>query len=133
MVACCRTLMWITSDFTPFLLVYRVFPALPQKHDTPTDMKSLAQQLGYGNITLRFSDAKTLATNLGTTQGNVSPLALINDTAQLVNVAIDRNLLDEGGPVLVHPLTNEASVELNIKDILSFIEQTGHTWVTVEF
>lgn len=104
-----------------------------QKHDTPTNLKELGKQLGYKNIVLRFADDKTLASNLGTSQGNVSPLALFNDIAQLVNVAIDKRLLEHDGPVLVHPLTNEASVSVHVKDMVKCIEVSGHAWEEVEF
>ena len=56
-------------------------------------MVDLAKRLGYGKIVIRFGDAESLVENLGVVQGHVTPLALANDTAQVVNVALDARLL----------------------------------------
>jgi hypothetical protein len=50
-------------------------------YDTKVDLVALASKLGYGKIVIRFADAESLTANLGVAPGNVSPLALANDTA----------------------------------------------------
>ena len=72
-------------------------PRMPPGHRHPVpiqvDMVDLAKRLGYGKIVIRFGDAESLVENLGVVQGHVTPLALANDTAQVVNVALDARLL----------------------------------------
>jgi Ala-tRNA(Pro) deacylase len=89
---------------------------------------------GYGKIVLRFGDAESLVENLGVIQGNVTPFALMNDTALQVNVALDARLLAAGAsPLFFHPLTNEASVAIGAEDLVRFINSTGHEFTLVDF
>lgn len=102
-------------------------------HDTKVDMVSLASKLGYGKIVIRFDSAESLAENLGVAPGNVSPLALANDAALRVQVALDARLVSGSECVWVHPLTNEASVPLAPAQLTAFIAATGHAVTVVDF
>jgi Ala-tRNA(Pro) deacylase len=103
------------------------------RHDTTLNMKDLASQLGYGKVVIRFGDAKSLLENLGTAQGHVSPFALVNDTKLVVQVAVDAAIVAGGEtPFLFHPLVNEASVGLTGDALGTFVQRTGHTFVTVQ-
>ena len=98
------------------------------------DLVDLAKRLGYGKIVIRFGDAESLLENLGVVQGNVTPLALANDTAGVVNVALDARLLAPGAdPLLFHPLTNEATTAVTAAGLLAFIAATGHSYEVVDF
>jgi Ala-tRNA(Pro) deacylase len=94
--------------------------------DAKTDLNAIGKKLGYAKDGVRFADAETLAENLGVAQGHVSPLALVNDEARLVNVVLDAALATAPGPLLFHPCFNEASVEINYADLLKLIDATGH-------
>jgi len=104
------------------------------RHDTTLNMKDLATQLGYGKITIRFGDAKSLLSNLGTAQGHVSPFALMNDTKLDVQVAIDEAIVQAGAEetFLLHPLMNEACVGVKGGDLGTVVQRTGHNFVTVK-
>ena len=104
------------------------------RHDTDLDLKSLATQLGYGKIVIRFSDAKTLLAELGSAQGHVSPFALMNDTALNVQVALDAKIVGAGADekFLFHPLNNEGSVGLSGGALQEVVKRTGHNFVTVQ-
>ena len=104
------------------------------RHDTVLNMKDLATQLGYGKITIRFGDAKSLLGNLGTAQGHVSPFALMNDTKLDVQVALDEAIVQAGADetFLVHPFVNEACVGVKGGDMGTLVQRTGHNFVTVK-
>ncbi len=104
------------------------------RHDTTLNMKDLATQLGYGKITIRFGDAKSLLENLGTAQGHVSPFALMNDTKLDVQVALDEAIVQAGAAetFLFHPLVNAACVGVKGGDLGTVVQRTGHTFVTVK-
>ena len=87
------------------------------------DLKDLAERLGAGRFS--FGSAERLMRHLGVVPGSVTPLALVNDVTQSVSFAIDAALLD-GGPLNVHPLTNDRTTALAPADLLRFCESTGH-------
>jgi Ala-tRNA(Pro) deacylase len=69
-------------------------------------------------------------TYLKLTPGSVSPLALINDTAKQVKVLLDKDVFDQE-LVQFHPLINTATLLLAPKDVLKFIEATGHEYTII--
>jgi len=93
------------------------------KDDTRVDLKRLAKELGLGRLS--FGKAGLLQGVLGVTPGSVTPFALMNDTAALVVVVVDRALIDFA-EVNCHPLENTATTRLPTGDLLRFIEATGH-------
>jgi Ala-tRNA(Pro) deacylase len=93
------------------------------KDDTRVDLKRLAKELGLGRLS--FGKAGLLQGVLGVTPGSVTPFALMNDTAALVVVVVDRALIDFA-EVNCHPLENTATTRLATGDLLRFIEATGH-------
>lgn len=99
--------------------------------DAPTDLNKIAAKLGYAKDGVRFADAETLVDNLGVAQGHVSPIALANDEMHAVNVLLDATLESATEPLLFHPFTNEASVELTYQGLLQLISKTGHASPTI--
>jgi Ala-tRNA(Pro) deacylase len=99
--------------------------------DAPTDLNKIAAKLGYAKDGVRFADAETLVDNLGVAQGHVSPIALANDEMHAVNVLLDATLELATEPLLFHPFTNEASVELTYQSLLQLISKTGHASPTI--
>ena len=94
--------------------------------DAPTDLNKIGARLGYAKDGVRFADGDILIENLGVAQGHVSPIALVNDEMHAVNIVVDSALATASEPLLFHPFTNEASVELDYKGLLALIETTGH-------
>jgi Ala-tRNA(Pro) deacylase len=69
---------------------------------------------------------------LGVEPGSVTPLALVNDEARVVRLALDRGL-KEGGPVNAHPLVNTMTTAVAIQDLLRLFEATGHAPLWLDF
>jgi len=91
--------------------------------DRPVDLKALGEALGAGRLS--FGSPERLMRHLGVLPGAVTPLAVMNDKAGQVELAIDAALLAHD-PVNVHPLTNDMTVALSPRDLLRFLEEVGH-------
>ena len=91
--------------------------------DRLVDLKRLGEVLGAGRLS--FGSAERLRRHLGVEPGSVTPLALINDRARLVQLVLDRGLSD-GAPVNVHPLVNTMTTAMAATDLLRFFAATGH-------
>jgi Ala-tRNA(Pro) deacylase len=91
--------------------------------DRAIDLRRLGEVLGAGRLS--FGSAERLKRHLGVEPGSVTPLALINDEARTVRLALDRGLGD-GGPVNVHHLVNTMTTAMAAQDLLRFFAATGH-------
>ncbi len=89
------------------------------------NIKELEAKLGATKLS--FASPERLLKYLGVTPGSVSPFALINDSSKEVKVFLDSDVFAHE-EVQFHPLINTATVVLSAKDMLKFIEATGHTW-----
>ena len=99
------------------------------KDDTQVDLKALAKRLGLGRFS--FGSAELLEKVLAVPAGSVTPFALMNDTAARVIVVVDQALMDFA-EVNCHPLENSATTTLATRDLLRFIEATGHQPAIIE-
>ena len=91
--------------------------------DRRLDLPSLAARLQAGRLS--FGSADRLMKYLGVTPGAVSPLALINDSAQSVSFIIEEELLRQ--PMIhLHPLINTQTTSIATRDLLRFVRYTGH-------
>ena len=102
--------------------------------DRRINLKSLAAAMGYTGSNGRFSFASEdrLSRHLGVSPGAVSPLALINDTANLVQFAIDISLRDHE-VIHLHPLDNHHTTTISVQDLIQFAQYTGHKPARLEF
>ena len=102
--------------------------------DRRIDLKALAAAMGYTGSNSRFSFASEdrLGRHLGVSPGAVSPLALINDTGNLVQFAIDISLLDHE-VIHLHPLDNHHTTTISVQDLIQFAQYTGHKPARLEF
>ena len=99
-----------------------------------TDLNTIGKTLGYAKDSVRFGDEETLKDNLGVVPGHVSPLCLLNDKAGLVNLVLDASLATPGtGPLLFHPFTNTASVEMTFEQLSALVEATGKKPISMTF
>ncbi len=87
------------------------------------DLKALGERLGAGRLS--FGSPERLMSYLGVVPGAVTPFALINDREGRVKVAIDKAVL-ERDPVNCHPLANDMTTAITPRDLLAFIESSGH-------
>jgi Ala-tRNA(Pro) deacylase len=92
-------------------------------HDLPVDLNALGAALDAGR--LGFASPQRLARHLGITPGSVSLLALVNDTARVVEFVIDRALWDAPA-VQAHPLVNDATMVITHAELERFLAATGH-------
>ncbi|MBM3487233.1 MAG: prolyl-tRNA synthetase associated domain-containing protein [Alphaproteobacteria bacterium] len=91
--------------------------------DRPLDLKALADLIGAGRLS--FASPERLWAELGVRPGSVTPFALVNDRAGLVNVVLDAAVM--AAPAAnFHPLTNEATTTIAPADLLRFVAATGH-------
>ena len=102
--------------------------------DRRIDLKALAAAMGYTGSNGRFSFASEdrLGRYLGVSPGAVSPFALINDTGNLVQFAIDISLLDHE-VIHLHPLDNHHTTPISVQDLIQFAQYTGHKPARLEF
>ena len=93
------------------------------EEDRPIDLKALGERIGAGRVS--FGSPDRLMQYLGVIPGSVTPFGIINDTGGAVQVVLDKGLL-EHDPINVHPLTNDRTTAISPKDLLAFLEATGH-------
>jgi Ala-tRNA(Pro) deacylase len=93
------------------------------EEDRQIDLKALGEKIGAGRVS--FGSPDRLMQYLGVLPGSVTPFGVINDKGLEVQVVLDRALLDHD-PVNVHPLTNDRTTAISPKDLLAFLEATGH-------
>jgi Ala-tRNA(Pro) deacylase len=98
--------------------------------DRSVDLKGLAERLDAGRLS--FGSPDRLAKYLGVIPGAVSPLAVINDKGNQVEVVCDRGVLD-GGTVHLHPLDNAKTTAIAAPDLVRFLEVEGHAPHVIEF
>ncbi|MFQ5522207.1 MAG: prolyl-tRNA synthetase associated domain-containing protein [Acidimicrobiia bacterium] len=97
--------------------------------DRAIDLKRLGASLGSGR--LGFASPESLMAHLGVIPGAVTPFGVLNDTDGVVNVALDRELLEDG-PLNFHPLDNSRTTTISAADLLEFLEATGHKPLILE-
>lgn len=95
------------------------------KDDTKVDLKALAKRLGFGRFS--FGKPERMRAVLGVEPGSVTAFALIHESATgLDAVVIDETLMGFDA-VNCHPLHNRATTRLAPRDLLRFMEASGHT------
>lgn len=101
------------------------------KHDRVVDMKKLATQLNASGG-LRFGDEDLLLQLLGVKQGCVTPLAVLNDKENKVKLVLDKALDTEDQAVLVHPMSNEATVGVTSAQLQAFVAAAGNDCLVLD-
>lgn len=93
------------------------------------NLKTIQQQIG--STRLSFASEMDLQKYLGVTTGAVSPLGLLNDFTHEVILCIDEELA-QTHLIGVHPNDNTATIFLSFNNLLTVIEQSGHTIQLIE-
>ncbi len=99
-------------------------------YDTRVDLKMTGKMLEAKG--LRFADATLLMNNLGVEPGSVTPLALINDKEQAVQIILDAELFNHEH-IQVHPLKNDATVVISPADLITFLGLLNRSYLTYDF
>ena len=96
--------------------------------DKSIDLKTMAKKLGVTNF--HFASCKSLEEILEIIPGSVTPLAIINDKENKVTVVLDQELKNK--KILVHPNRNTATISIEYKDLIKFIEHFHHSVIEIE-
>lgn len=95
------------------------------EHTSVLNIRELELKLRQGKLS--FASAERMMKYLGLTPGSVSPFGLIHDCENHVHLFIDENLKN-AERISFHPNLNTASIVLNYKDFLRFLEFSGNSW-----
>lgn len=98
--------------------------------DRRLDLKGLAAHLGAKKFS--FASAETLDAALGVAQGSVSPLALIADPHNAVQLVLAADMLQQQR-ITFHPMVNTATVSLTSAEFLTVLDALGHRPEIVDF
>ena len=91
--------------------------------DARIDLKATPAKIGSKRLT--FGKPDLLMELLGVEPGSVTPLGLINDTANRITVILEERMMQE--PLLnYHPLSNDATTTISSGDLVTFIRSCGH-------
>lgn len=99
--------------------------------DRALDLKTLHTRLG-ANGRLGFASPERMIELLGVQPGALTPLGLINDTAQVITPVVDRSLLDVK-QVNFHPLISTESMGLTPDELSRFIRSCDREPVLIDF
>jgi Ala-tRNA(Pro) deacylase len=88
------------------------------------DLKTVHTIIGAASK-VSFGKPEKLMEYLGVIPGSVTAFGAINDTGNNVTFILDQALADEE-IINCHPLSNDATTSVAVKDLLRFMEATGH-------
>lgn len=91
--------------------------------DKKADLKSIQKQLDCTRLS--FASEDRLYKYLHIEKGEVSPLAIINDSVRNVEVVIDNDLAEKN-KLGFHPNDNTATVWISFEDLIKVIEGNGN-------
>jgi Ala-tRNA(Pro) deacylase len=91
--------------------------------DHRVDLERLAASLGSKRLS--FASPDRLMEHLGVIPGAVSPLAVINDRSDEVEVVVATSVIAHDR-LNFHPLVNDQTTALGSADFIRFLEATGH-------
>ena len=80
----------------------------------------------HGTRPLSFASAEDLMNFLNLTPGSVTPLGLLNGSANKVKFFLDKDFLEPPGLIGIHPNENTATVWLKTADLLKLIKENGN-------
>jgi Ala-tRNA(Pro) deacylase len=98
--------------------------------DAVIELASLHRRLGARGR-FSFASAELMRETLGIEPGAVTPFAAINDREHRVSIILDADLLRHE-TVNAHPLRNTMTTSIAARDLLKFLDATGHAPRIVE-
>ena len=118
----CKNLFLCNRQQTDFYLL--LMPG-----DKPFRTKELSAQIGTARLS--FANEEKMLEYLDIYPGSVSPLGLMNDKNNMVNLLIDSDVL-KMEKISVHPCVNTATVVIDVKDLIEVIlPEIGHNFKEV--
>jgi Ala-tRNA(Pro) deacylase len=92
--------------------------------DAVIELKSLHRLL-QASGRFSFGSAELMRATLGIEPGAVTPFAAMNDTEQRVSVVLDATMMRHE-TLNYHPLVNTMTTSIARRDLVRFLEATGH-------
>ncbi|MEN9444365.1 MAG: hypothetical protein RIS47_1255 [Bacteroidota bacterium] len=99
------------------------------EHSNNMAIRELEQILKQGKLS--FASAERLQKYLRVIQGSVSPLGLVYDTEQHVEVFLDQRLKD-CDKITFHPNDNTATLALHWHDFIRFMDAMGNKYSFID-
>jgi Ala-tRNA(Pro) deacylase len=100
------------------------FVVTVEEHAT-VDLKTIHKVIGASSR-VSFGSPEKMLEYLGVVPGSVTVFGAINDTGGNVTFVLDEELMREE-IINGHPLSNDATTSIGSKDLIRFMEATGHT------
>jgi Ala-tRNA(Pro) deacylase len=97
---------------------------LTVEENATVDLKTVHTIIG-GASKVSFGRPEKLMEYLGVIPGAVTAFGVINDAGKNVKIIVDEELMKDE-IVNCHPLVNDATTSIGSRDLLRFIEATGH-------
>lgn len=94
------------------------------EENAAVDLKTVHTVIGASSR-VSFGKPEKLMEYLGVIPGAVTAFGVFNDTATRVKIILDADLMSYD-TINCHPLRNDATTSIGSKDLLRFIEATGH-------
>lgn len=101
------------------------FFLLTVEENASVDLKTVHTIIGAASK-VSFGKPEKLMEFLGVIPGSVTAFGAINDTGHNVTFVIDEALMADE-IINCHPLSNDATTSIGTKDLIRFMEATGHT------
>lgn len=93
--------------------------------DDRVNLKKLKKD--HGIKSLNFASDEQLKEVLDLTPGSVSPMGILNDKNNQVDLYIDNYFAKEGALIACHPNDNTVSIWLKVSDLIKLVEENGNT------
>ncbi len=102
------------------------------EQDRMIDLKGLRDKLQLTGGHLSFASTDRLTKFLGVVPGSVSPLALINDHSNKVQVYIEKSLIEQEW-IYMHPCRNTHTTRMRCDDLLTLLDSWDHPAILLDF
>lgn len=99
--------------------------------DATVDLRTLHTRIGAQGR-LGFASADLMVDLLGVGPGTLTPLALMNDTKNVVTLVLDSSLL-HADQINFHPMAHTESIGITPVQLTKFLEACQHLPLTIEF
>ncbi len=102
------------------------------EQDRMVDLRGLRDKLNLTGGHLAFASTERLSKFLGVVPGSVSPLTLINDHSNKVQIYIEKPLIEQEW-IYMHPCRNTHTTRMRCDDLLKLLDTWDHPAILLDF